>query len=431
MPPAESAAAPAPRFQRACLVASFAVILLWGALYIGYGNAGIVDEPGQLEAVQHFAERRPGIPEALPNLPGYHFSVLLLTPGAPTLTGMRLVTLGYALLALAAFAGAWRRLHGAHPGGATLLLATLPVMFPFTAMAYTDVPALALLLAACWAHFSAQRALAALLLAGACLIRQTCLIWAAYLLAVELLNHLLPRHGAPRPGWAAALRAWMETGRWLLLLLAAGAGVILYAGRLTLGHAHGNQLDPNFATIHFAALAVLLLALPWALANAGAMLHSYREARRLQPYRTPGLTALALIVAALLAATYANPHPWNRELFFDPPSARTLLRNWPLVGIDRHFLLRVLSGLVVVGSFAGLGWLFARQRFARELWLLLPFGAVLLLTNGLVEPRYLIPPFALALLWLEPGGGLWRQALWSGLLCLAQAPFVLKGLALW
>jgi hypothetical protein len=427
MPPASSAAH---RFPQTCLVAAFVLTLLWGALYIGYGNAGVVDEPGQVEAAIHFAEKRPGVPELLPYLPGYHFGIILLSPGQPTLTSARLVTLGYALLGLAAFAAAWRRLHGAHPGPATLLLATFPVMFPFTAMAYTDVPAMALVLAGCWAHFSGWRASAALLLAGAGLIRQTSLVWAAYLVTVGLLDSFFPR-GQPRPPWPAALLRWLEEQRWLLLLLATGAGLVLHAGRLTMGRSHGNQLVPNLATIHLAALAVLVLALPWWITRARAMLQSYRTARAAHPYLTPGLTALGLIGAALLAATYTNAHHWNRELFFDPPSTRTLLRNWPLVWIDRHLWLRLLSGLAVVVCFAGLGWLIARQRYARELGLILPFGAVLFLTNNLVEPRYLIPPGALALLWLEPGPGVLRLAGWSALLCLAQAPFLLPGLALW
>ncbi len=428
-PPAGENAARLPRF---CLAAAFVLTLLWGALYIGHGNAGLIDEPGQLEAMRHFAERRPGPPAALPNLPGYHFLVLLLTDNQPTLQSARLVTLGCALLALAAFAGAWRQLHGRHPGGATLLLATLPVLQPFTAMAYTDVPALMFLFAGCWAHFARRHALAALLLALACLIRQTNLIWATYLVCIDGLNLLRPKSPTPAPHWRSALWAWIEHDRWLLLLLATGTGIILYAGRLTLGTEHGNQLQPNLATIHFAGVMMFLLGLPYWIAKTPALLRSYRTALTTRPYLVPGLTALGLLVAAVLTATYANPHLWNRELFFpDPPSTKILIRNWPLVWIDRHFLLRGLSGLLIVGSLAGLGWIFARQRYGRELWLLLPFGAVLLLTNGLVEPRYLIPPCALGLMWLDGGSSGPRLAAWFTLLCLIQAPFALLGLALW
>jgi len=435
MPWSHPAAGDEARFQRICLAAAFLVTLAWGAIYIGHGNPGLVDEPGQLEAMRHIAEHRPGVPPALPNLPGYHFLVILLSGGQPTLLSARLVTLGCALLGLAAFAGAWRQRHGRHPGGATLLLALLPVLQPFTAMAYTDVPALALLLAACWAQFAGQRALAAGVLALACLVRQTSLIWAGYLLVLEAWDSFRPRTiGSPAPiPWGAALATWLERSRWLLLLLATAAGIILYAGRLTLGSQHGNQLDPNPATIHFAGVLLLWFGLPTWIARAGAMFRDWQAARRRQPGRTVGLTLMALVIAAILAATYANPHVWNRELFWpDQPSAYVLLRNWPLVWIDRLPVLQALSGLIVVGVTAGLVHGFVRQVCARELLLLLPFGAVLLLTNGLVEPRYFIQPCALALLFLEPGPAtLRRQAGWFALLCLGQSAFVPGGLALW
>ena len=426
-------AANEPRFQRICLVAAFIVTAAWGVIYIGHGNPGLVDEPGQVEAMRHLAEHRPGIPPALPNLPGYHFLVILLSSGQPTLQSARLVTLGFALLGLAAFAGAWRQIHGRHPGGATLLLALLPVLQPFTAMAYTDAPALALLLAACWAQFSGQRALAAGVLTLACLVRQTSLIWAAYFLAVDFLNCFFPRNAERRPAWTDALARWIEDGRWLLLLLATAAGLILYAGRLTLGTAHGNQLDPNPATIHFAGVILLLFGLPTWIVRAGPMIGDWLAARRLRPGRTTALTILGLLIAAALAATYSNPHVWNRELFWpDKPAAYVLLRNWPLVWIDRLPVLQALSGLVVVGVGTGLIYGFVRQQSVRELSLLLPFGTLLLLTNGLVEPRYLIPPCALALLFLGPSpAGQRRQIGWFALLCLVQAPFVLTGLALW
>jgi len=436
MPWSNPAAGEERRLGRFCLAAAFAVTLAWGCIYIGQNHAGVVDEPGQLEAIRHFAAKQPGIPESLPNLPGYHFLVILFSGGNPTLRSARLVTLGCALLGLAAFAGAWRQRHGRHPGGATLLLALLPVMQPFTAMAYTDVPAMTLLFAACWAHFGGRRVWSAGLLALACLVRQTCLIWAAYLLALDALECIWPRTpgaAVPRMPWRPALAAWLERGRWLLLLLATGAGIILYAGRLTLGTAHGNQLQPNPATIHFAGFLLLLLGLPTWVMHAGPHFHAWREALRLRPGRTIGGTVLAFGVAAVLAATYANPHVWNRELFWlEPPSTFVLLRNWPLVWIERIAALRVISGLVVVGVTAGLVHRLRRERCARELLLLLPFGAALLLTNGLVEPRYFIPPCALALLFLAPGpSGMFRQFRWFALLCLVQSAFLLEGLALW
>jgi hypothetical protein len=304
-------------------------------------------------------------------------------------------------------------------------------MQPFTAMAYTDVPAIACLLAACWAQAARRTALAAGLLALACLVRQTCLIWAGYFLLVDLVAKLRPRDGS-RPTWRDALLSWIEDGRWLLLLIATAAGIILYAGRLTLGHAHGNQPEPNPATLHFAALAISLFVLPYWFSQGPSMIRNWRAQTATRPGLAWGLLATGVVAAGFFALTFRNPHVWNQQLFWpERPSTYIMLRNWPLVWIDRLPLLRIFSGLVIVGTLAGLAYLFGRQRFTRELWLVLPFGALLLLTNGLVEPRYLIPPCVLGLLWLETGAGFGRQAAWFGLLCVVQSPFVMTGLALW
>jgi hypothetical protein len=425
------------RFHRICFAAAFVVTLVWGAIYIGHGNSGIEDEPGQMGAIEHFAQRRPGAPPSLPNLPGYHFLVIFLSGGEPTLRSARIVTLGLALAGLAAFAAAWRQRHAGHPGGVTLLLALLPIMQPFTAMAYTDVPAMTFLLAAFWAQFAGRFALAAGTLAFSCLIRQTSLVWAGYLLTIQALDCFYPKTaGAAKftsQGWRTAFGVWLDRARWLLLLVATAAGIILYAGRFTVGTEHGNRLEPNLATIHFGGVLLLVLGLPFWVANAGAMFESLRTALRTRPRRAVGLAALGLVIASALALTYVNRHVWNRELFWrDPGSTFVLLRNWPLVWIERIAALRWISGLTVVAIVGGLAYLFDRQRCTRELWLILPFGALLLLSNGLVEPRYFIPPCALALLFLEPRvNGLTRQIGWFGLLCLLTSPFTLDRLALW
>jgi hypothetical protein len=426
------------RFHRICLVAAFAVTFLWGAIYIGHGNTGIEDEPGHMGAIEHLARKLPGVPASLPNLPGYHFLVIFLSGGEPTLRSARVVTLGLALAGLAAFAAAWRQRHGKHPGGMTLLLALLPIMQPFTAMAYTDVPAMTFLFLAFWAQFAGRFALAAGALALACLVRQTSLVWAGYLLAIQAMDCFFPKTPAAENvptsfSWSKAFHRWLDSSRWLLLLVATGLGTIVYAGRLTLGTEHGIRPEPNLATVHFGGALLLLIGLPFWVANLRGMLRSVHAASQKSPGRILGFAALGLGIAAALAMTYTNRYVWNRELFWtDPGSTYVLLRNWPLVWMERIEGLRWVSGLIVVAVAVGLAFLCKRERDARELWLILPFGALLLLSNELVEPRYFMPPCALALLFLEPGrNGLLRQIRWFALLCLLTSPFTLQRLALW
>jgi alpha-1,2-glucosyltransferase len=425
------------RTSRWCLALACGLTIAWFLIYANVRPDGLCDEAGHLGIIYHLHEGKAGFPDAMPMLPGYHFLVLGLSFGHPTLTTARLVTLATALLAIFAFAAAWRRFHGQPPGPAALLLALLPVMQPFTAMAYSDVPALAWVLCMWWAHLAGHRKSAALLFAVACFFRQTNIVWGVFILAWEASQALWPAtdEGSDRPPglarWRAALsRVWVRGG-WLLGVIAVAGVLAAIAGRLTVGDQHGNQFRPNIATLHFAGVLFALLGLPLWIAGAGPALQWLRQTGRQHPVRTSLAAALAAGTTGLLAATFANPHVWNRELFW-PDCTFTLLRNWPLVGIDTHPWLRWWSAANVVGVALALLAGFARQPHRRALWLSLLVGSVPAMVNSLVEPRYFIPPlvFLLFFLRLDRRMFCWLAG-WFGFLCLVHAPWVAAGLSLW
>lgn len=408
--------------DRACYVAAAAVTLGWVWIYSTWQPGSLVDEGGHLGNILHFLEGKPGWPEAMPMLPGYHYMVISLRelwPGLDPLYAARWTTALVTLVGFAAFALARERLTGRRAGRETLLLALLPLAQHFTGLAYTDMPALAFVLVAWWAQVSGRHAFAALVLVGAVALRQTNLVWAVFFVLWEWI-----RDDAPRG-------AWLRRVAWLLVFLAAAAGTILIAGRLTVGTQHGNEFKFNIASLHFSAALLLVLGLPvWVshLREAWGLWLGFWRRRR-------GLAALfagaGLVAVAVLALTFANPHIWNRELFWEGCSF-TLLRNWPLVAIDGHPWLRVVSALNIVLMTLAVALVIVRQRQARALWLVLAIGAVPVVTNGLVEPRYLIPGAAFALGLLEIGRSDGRAlALWWGVLSAVHAPFVFKGLSLW
>jgi alpha-1,2-glucosyltransferase len=348
--------------------------------------------------------------------------VLALSGGEPTPTAARLVTGASALAGLAAFAALWRRWHGARPGAAVLLVALLPILQPYTGMVYTDVTALALVLAAAWAQFGGRPWVAGALLAAACLVRQTSVIWGTCFVAIEVL-----RDWPAVAGWPDRLReaARRAVGRapGILAVHVAVAAIVLWAGRLTPGTQHGNALHPNLATVHFGGVLLAALTLPlWPrLAPAAFRLLAAR----------PGRILAAAAAVAALALLYRNPHVWNRELWW-PDTPFTLLRNWPLVGADRWWLLRWAWSLLAVAGALGAVAALAGQPRRRELVVVAGFSAVLLATNGLVEPRYFITPAVLALLFVRFSRPTFvRLAAWFALLSAAHAPFILGGLSLW
>ena len=428
------------RVDRGCLAAAFALTLTWFFIYDHYRPDYLVDEPGHLGNIYHFIEGKPGWPEQMTMLPGYHFLVTALWqlhPPLKLLTLARLVASLSACLGLAAFALAWTRLHRrpasrtshladyriSSAGPVTLQLAVLPIFEPFTGLAYTDAPALAFALVAVAAHLWGHRALAALAFVPALLTRQTNLLWPAFLIAYELL-----RADAPR-------REFFYRTRWLLLLLSASAVAIAVAlataGRLTPGTQTGNDLRFNPATLHFAGLLTLVLGLPTWFAAAPSAFRNFLAALRRRPGLTLALSAIALAAAVGLTLTFRNPHPWNRDLFWEGCTF-TLLRNWPLVWLDSDPFLRASSGLNLVLMALALTLTISSQSYSLLLWLALGFGALQPFTNSLVEPRYFIPVAAFFLLFLDLTPATTRRlTFWWLLLCAVHAPFVACGLSLW
>ena len=412
------------RADRLMLAAAFAVTALWWAIYAAFSPDGLCDEPWHLGVMRHFWAKQQGWPESMPHLPGYHWLVLAVTSGPPTYAGARAVTAVCAIVALIAFAGAWRRIHtrSVGLGAATLSIALLPILQPFTAMAYTDVPALSLLLCAWWAQLAKQRAAAAALLAASCLIRQTSIVWSAFFISWELLE-----------AWRRGERGRelvVSVGRrsaWLLALIIAAAGLIIRAGRFTPGTQPGNALEPNIANLHIAACLIALLGAPLWLSRMRQLPSSVPSSKR----RSALLVAAGIGIAVLLATTYSNAHVWNQDVWW-PEVSFTLLRNWPLVLLDLFPPLRFASGLLIVAVAFACWWQWRAQPRKIELAGVFVIGAALIASNNLVEPRYFITPAAFVLLFLGPDEARSRRlCLWFGILCAAHAPFILLGKSLW
>jgi hypothetical protein len=416
------------RFSRLCLTAAFTLTLVWGALYAGFAHSALCDEPGHVGVMIHFAEKKPGWPDHLTTPPGYHLVALALGGGQPSLTAARVTSTLVALLALTAFAGAWRALHARPAGPATLLFALLPIFQPFTGLAYNDVPALALLLCAIWAQLAGRLPTAALALALACLVRQTNLVWAPFLILWEILRTPAP---PARPLWRHALAVTFTGTRGYVIVLAAAAAVILYAGRLTPGTANSNDFRPNPAAFTFAALLVVTLGLPVWLDHLRPALGCFATAVRRRPAFAALWLAGVVATVALLAFTYTNPHAWNRDLWWDGVRF-TLLRNWPLIYIEKFPALRVVSGLAVVFAVLALAHLCRASQHRRPLALSLAFAAALLGSNYLVDPRYYLTSAAFLLLFIAPSRrAFFLLAGWWAFIALLHDPFILTGYSLW
>ena len=416
--------------SRVCLAAACVITVAWFLFYNHSRPDYLVDEPGHLGNIYHFLEGKAGWPEAMPMLPGYHFIVAglwQLHPPCKLLTLARLVSTICTLVGLAAFALAWRRWHGTPAGPSTLLFALLPVWQPFTGMAYTDAPALSFVLAAWAMHLAGHRATAAGILLGAVCLRQTALVWAAFFVAWEILR----ARATGADGLRGFVRHVWPGIRWPLALLLLAAAVALAAGRFTVGTSHGNPATFNPAQLHFAGILLLGLGLPLWLGAARRLPRWFLLHLRARPARTLGLTAAFLAVAAALGLTFANPHEWNRALSWDGCSF-TLLRNWPLVGIERYPWLRFVSALNLAAlAVAAIVWVRC-QPDARVFACAAACGVAPVAVSSLVEPRYFLPALVFGLFFAR----LSRRATvvlgcWWGALAALHAPLVAAGRSLW
>ena len=298
------------------------------------------------------------------------------------------------------------------------------------------MPALALLLCAARAQFSgrswtAAALLALALLALACLVRQTNVVWAPFFILWEIFRAPPPATVPAPPYWRRALTTAITRAGGHLVVLAATAAIILIAGRFTPGTVNGNTLRPNPAAFTFAALLFVTLGLPVWLAHLRPALAGFASAARRRPVFAALWLTTAAVIIGLIAATYTNPHPWNRDLGWDGVRF-TLLRNWPLIYIDRLPVLRIATGLTVVFAALALAHLCRAQRHGRVLALTLPFAAALLGSNYLVDPRYTLAPAAFILLFTAVSRhDFLLLAAWWTLMALAHDPFILTGYSLW
>jgi hypothetical protein len=283
-------------------------------------------------------------------------------------------------------------------------------------------------LCAVWAQLGGRLPTAALALGAACLVRQTNLVWVPFFILWEILRQPPP---AATSRWHHAVTTTFNRMRGHVILLGLAAAIFLYAGRFTPGTANSNDLRPNPAAFTFAALLVVTLGLPVWFAHLRPALAGFTAAARRRPAFAALWLTTAAVIVGLVAGTYTNPHGWNRDLWWDG-TRFTLLRNWPLVYIEKFPALRVLTGVLVVFATLALAHLCRAQRYGRALALMFPFGAILLGSNYLVDPRYYLTPAALLLLFIVPDRrDFLRLAAWWAFIALIHNPFILTGYSLW
>jgi len=369
---------------------------VWAAmLVLAYPSPLIGDEWVHWHQIHRFQQGDYRIyAEYLTNVPGYHWMVTgLLWPfGAESLAASRVVT---ALFTAWAAVLVYRIRHLICPEDAlrtTLLFFFLPPMFVYGFLAYTDIPALAFLLAALLATLKGRHGCSALALLASMAMRQNNVLWVVFLAVYAAWPQLQSLAAAWRKGRDneafhrfAQVRAILALVWPYLAVFAVFCAYWAINGSIAYSKTQSKNLHPDFHPdpgnpILLFALAGTLLVLPLACAVRRMLSDS-------QSWHGAWRALIPLLAFAVCAWTFTVQHPSNFVVDGN-------VRNQALQAIAR-------GGWAWWAFLAIAAWGLAGLVFTRYIttpgWLWLPFSIVFVAASWMIETRYVIAPLTLFL----------------------------------
>ncbi len=374
--------------DRVAVAVAVGSILAWLALVSIYLPHPIADEAGHhLRVIRQFYEGDWSLPAYLPMFPAYHAvaAVVCKVFGANLLV-LRAFSAVMAIGAIWLFHATLRCRCADDRGDRLLHFAWLPILFPFTVLAYTESASMLLLVAALYLHTRRYNRSAAVTLLLACLVRQSNIVWAA-LFAVLTVRQLLRRRqgnsNAPAPGRKRLVlivhHIWPH-----LIVVALIAALMLIVSGFDMGRVEANRPRFNIAQFYLFALFVILLWAPILFARLPGDTRLLRRWLTSNPAKGAMATTLGMATTLALVAAFRNPHPWNHnEAYF---------RNWALIAMSESWLVRTIASLLIVGAGASMVHFTTQQANRSTLRIVWLCSWLYLLPHSLAEPRYYIVP---------------------------------------
>lgn len=399
-----------------------ASIFTYFVLLTVFNNHPVADEGLHLLAVERLIGGDWRHPDFLPMPLSYHF--LVYWPAkvlGVEVWVLRLVSAVFSI-ALLWIVRSINRVQTCRRGSRLLHFAWLPILFPFTGLAYTEIVSLLLLLTGVLLHLRKRTAWSAVPLAGACLVRQSNIVWVAFVTAWGALEvwqrgrrepHAEARTGNRRQIKAIVSHVWPQ----LVILLAAAEFFLLNQG-FNITAVEANRFRFNSTQLCLFALHFAVLWGPIWLPSLGADLIAMGRWIGRRPMLGGATILLSLVIAVGATATYWNPHPWNHNLNF--------LRNWPLVLMERSLIWRGLAALLVLLALPGLVRRTSQAPNRPILLLTWGFSLAYVALHSLVDPRYYIPPLVLLQFFAGFRDDEARQlTIWYGVVSAAASGYVI------
>jgi hypothetical protein len=392
------------------------VVALWYVAFNLFFPDGYGDEYVHQRAIVGIYDGDWSDTRPLSMIPGYHYLVAVLSElTGPNLLFSRSVTTLMSLGMLLIYDRAAKARRGPEAGRAALALALLPILLPFSTAVYTDAPSMLLIAGALWALTARRYHVSALLIFLACFVRQSNLIWAAFLTVLagwDLWKEWRARAAVSDSLWKDFLLKICLPRLYSYALFATVFLLLMFA--LTKGLIWGdvplNRARLNVAQLYTLSFVLLLLWAPVWLNRFRCDALALKYAATSRPIRAITVFVLLVGLAAVMVATYDNFHPWNQYWYY--------LRNNPLVLMAQSPPWRVVGVLAVFWTAWTAAQLWRAQPSRVELGLVGGFTVLSLIPQALVEPRYFIVPFALLNVFLVyPTEQERRLLIWWAILC--------------
>ena len=354
------------------------VVVAAAAFVAFHDNPLHVDERVHYPQVVIFARGYSRLDPRLTVVPGYHalLGAMASLADASSVRTIRFFNFIIGLAAVAAFHFSAKAQQARDPTVSTLQFAFLPVAFPLFFLIYTDITSLLFVLLMVLSAMHKRPRQAGLFGLISCLIRQTNVVWVAFVLIWSYVEE---------NGWSWAPLKQTLGKYWVFLLTGALFVVFLVANRgVAIGDAGAHPVTGlHLGNVFFLLFLSFFLFVPRFAARYGEALSPLRA--------WPGWLGLGVLFVTFWRG-FSVDHPYNTQL------AEPFLRNDVLTFFSSCWFSRLLFFVPVALAVLSL----RTVRLRRHWWLLYPFTILFLLPAWLIEQRYYLIPLSLFLLAREP-----------------------------
>ncbi|HOW59015.1 MAG TPA: hypothetical protein PLO78_04745 [Candidatus Omnitrophota bacterium] len=336
----------------------------------------ISDEEVHCQQILDILTGKTLLPSTCPYLPGYHWSIAIISWPFQylTTTSARLISTVLSFFCILAYFFLAKKMDRSSALQKAFLFFLCPIFFPFFSLIYTDIYSMFYVFLALWAALNKRLWLAGIFGILSIIVRQNNILWLMFIGWITYFENYYPQY------------RWEDVKKWLpkfsFFFLAAVLMIFFFIWNkdFVLGDRRNHFLHWNVGNVYFTAFIFFFLFLPQNLENFPKILDFLKRNK---------IIWLILIEIFLVYLLYFKvDHRYNK--------IGRYVHNIILMYImEPH---KIISFLPIAYSVLSL----CVTRFHRpSFYLLYPFTLVFLLPLPVIEIRYSFIPIALFLLFKE------------------------------